>query len=110
MTIDINQYNPDNDYERVWQFLVDIYIPGDSFLNWLPPRWEYMHHHPFIWELDLTQIGIFENSEEIVGVVHPESNSRICHFQIRPGYEYLKPQMFDYFEKTFVVLDIHNQA
>jgi GNAT superfamily N-acetyltransferase len=101
MTIEIKKYNLEQDYERVNQFLIDIYKPGDTFSNWLQPRWEYMHHHPFVWELELTQFGIFEDSGKIVGVVHPENNPGLCHFQIKPGYEYLKPQMLDYFEETF---------
>ena len=101
MKIKIKQYNRDRDYERVWQFLIEIFQPGSELINWLPPRWEYMHHHPFVWELDLTQIGLFEEKGRIVAIVHPESNPGICHFQIRPGYEHLKPRIFDYLEKTF---------
>lgn len=101
MTIKIRRYDGEEDYERISQFLIETYKKGDVFYNWLQPRWEYMHHHPFVWELDLTQIGIFEESGVIVGVVHPENNPGICHFQIKPGFEHLRSRMFDYFEETF---------
>jgi predicted N-acetyltransferase YhbS len=60
-----------------------------------------MHFHPFVWEIDLGKIGIFEENGMIVGVVNLESNERTAYFQIRPGYESIKPLMFDYAEDNF---------
>ena len=97
----IRSYSHKDDYTAVSKFLVEIYQPGDRLRNWLQPRWEYMHYHPFIKELDLTQIGIFEDNHRICGVVHFESQPFQVYFQVRPGYEYLKHSMVEYAEKNF---------
>lgn len=97
----IREYNHGQDYDRVGDFLIETYEPGDYFLNWLQPRWEYMHHHPFIKEVDLTKIGIMEDDGRIVGVVHPESSLREVFLQIRPGYEHIKRDLLDHAEKYY---------
>jgi predicted N-acetyltransferase YhbS len=94
-------YNRKKDYHRVGEFLNETYQHGKKFTNWLQPRWEYMHFHPFVWEIDLGKIGIFEEDGVIVGVVNMESDERTAYFQVRPGYEFIKPLMFDYAEKHF---------
>lgn len=94
-------YNREKDYQRVGEFLNETYQHGKKFVNWLQPRWEYMHFHPFVWEIDLGKIGIFEEDGVIVGVVNMESNERTAFFQVRPGYEFIKPLMFEYAEKHY---------
>jgi predicted N-acetyltransferase YhbS len=95
------KYSKDTDYERVGEFLIETYQPGKKFTNWLQPRWEYMHFHPFVWEIDLGKIGIFEEDGVVVGVVNMESNERTAYFQVRPNYEFIKPLMFEYAEKHY---------
>jgi predicted N-acetyltransferase YhbS len=100
--METKSYNREKDYERVGEFLNETYQhDGKKFTNWLQPRWEYMHFHPFVWEIDLRKIGIFEEDGVIVGVVHMESNERTAYFQVRPDYESIKPLMFDYAEEYF---------
>lgn len=94
----IHPYNREEDFTRVSNFLYDIYKPGDILRNWLQPRWEYMHYHPFIWKLDLTRIGIAEENGQILGVVHFESNHAEVRMEIRPGFEYIKVNLLDYAE------------
>ena len=97
----INSYDHERDFNRVGRFLIETYQPGDTFTNWLQPRWEYMHFLPSIKQLDLSKIGIFEQDDQIIGVVHFESQPFQAYFQIRPGFEQIKPQMFDYAEQHF---------
>lgn len=52
------RYEHESDYSRVGEFLVRTYRTSGSHVNWLQPRWEYMHHHPLIRKLDLGPIGI----------------------------------------------------
>jgi predicted N-acetyltransferase YhbS len=98
---EIKSYHREKDYHRVGEFLNETYLPGKKFINWLQPRWEYMHFHPFVWEIDVGKIGIFEEDGLIVGVVNLESNQRTAYFQVRPGWESIKPLMFDYAEKYY---------
>jgi N-acetylglutamate synthase-like GNAT family acetyltransferase len=97
----IRSYNHKQDYQRVGDFLIEIYQPGEYFLNWLQPRWEYMHYHPNIQEVNLEKFGILEDNGDIVGMVHPEHVERQIYFQVRPGYDHIKPMLFDYAEENF---------
>jgi predicted N-acetyltransferase YhbS len=99
--INIRSYNPNRDHERVGTFLIETYQPGDVFLNWLQPRWEYMHYHSNIDEVDLGTIGLFEEAGEILGVVNIEHAAHQVYFHVRPGIEHVKPLMFDYAQAKF---------
>jgi predicted N-acetyltransferase YhbS len=101
MRIQLRSYVHEKDYDRVNEFLVATYRPGEFFLNWLQPRWEYMHYHPFIKELDLSKIGIAESGGEIVGVVHFEHQEGQVYFQVHPEHVSVKEVLLDYAEKTF---------
>jgi len=97
----IKSYCRETDFDRVGEFLNETYQRGLKLTNWLQPRWEYMHFHPFVWKIDLAKIGIFEEDGLIVGVVNLEDNERTAHFQVRPNYESIKPMMFEYAEQHF---------
>ena len=99
--MNIKPYHHEQDFDRIGDFLVETYQPGDRLSNWLQPRWEYMHFHPLIKETNLEKIGVFEEDGQIVGVVHHEHTERQAYFQVRPGYEHIKTAMFDYAEENF---------
>jgi len=94
-------YHHEQDFDRVGDFLIETYQPGDTIANWLQPRWEYMHFHPQIKETNLEKIGVFEDDGKIAGVVHHEHTERQAYFQVRPGYKHIKKAMFDYAEENF---------
>lgn len=96
----VRQYNHEKDFEAVYQFLAEIYQPGETLKNWLPSRWEYMHFHTFILELNRTKIGIFEEEKQIVAVVHFESNEAEVILEVRPGYDNLKPELLTWAEEN----------
>jgi hypothetical protein len=87
------RYNHDADYERVGEFLVKTYGTGGGHVNWLRPRWEYMHYHPLIWDVDLGCIGLWEADGGIVGVVHPEHFRGSAYIEVDPEYGALKKDM-----------------
>jgi predicted N-acetyltransferase YhbS len=101
MSIQLRAYVQEKDYDRIGDFLIETYRPGPFFLNWLQPRWEYMHYHPFIKDLDLTKIGIAEDDGEIVGIVHFEHQYGQVYFQVHPEFEAAKGILFNYAEETF---------
>ena len=94
MAIQVRPYNPATDYEPASRFFIDVYEPGDRLLNWLQPRWEYMHHHPFIADVPLETIAVFEEDDRIVGLAHPEDKLTFVYFQRRRGYDHILPAMF----------------
>lgn len=93
------RYNHAIDYERVCRFLLRTYRTMGEHINWLQPRWEYMHYHPLIQDVDLNSIGIWEAHNEIVGVVHPEHSMGRAYFELDPEYDTLKEEMLRYAEE-----------
>ncbi len=90
-----------DDYEAVSRFLIEVYEGGDTLLNWMQPRWEYMHAHPLIEKCPLERIAVFEDDGNIVGVAHPEEKPTFVYFQRRPGYDHILPAMFDHADEFF---------
>ena len=92
----LRQYDHAADYERVGRFLVRTYRTTGGHINWLQPRWEYMHYHPLIRGVDLDSIGVWDAHGEIVGAVHPEHEMGTAYFEIDPEYGGLKGEMLTY--------------
>ena len=101
MTVVARTYEHSRDYDAVHRFLIEVYQPGSQLLNWLPPRWEYMHAHPFIANVPLDVILVFEDGGRIVGVAHPEHSLAFNYFQRAPGYDHILPQMFAHADEHF---------
>jgi predicted N-acetyltransferase YhbS len=87
------------DYARIGRFLVRTYRTTGGHINWLQPRWEYMHYHPAVRGVDLNSIGVWEASGEIVGVVHPEHSMGTAYFEIAAAYGALKAAMLRWAEE-----------
>jgi len=95
MLITQRQYEP-TDRERVGEFLIASFQPGNQDGNWLQPAWEVMFSHPNFDEKALEKISIWELTEEIVGVAHYEHVPGEAFFQLDPEYDHLKPVMLVY--------------
>jgi len=107
MTINFRSFKTEIDIDRVSQFLIDTHYnpatPQSGHINWLQARWEYMHFHPLIADVDRTKIGVWEDGGEIVGVAHPEHPGSPVYFEVRPGYESIKAEMLAYYEENIRV-------
>ncbi len=101
MTFRIRPYDRTVDYHRIDRFLVEMYAPGDTFANWLEPRWEYMHWHPLIVGMPIDDFGVVEEAGRIVGIVHFEHTPAFVYAQVRPGHDHVKPAMVDWAEAHF---------
>jgi predicted N-acetyltransferase YhbS len=88
------------DYERVSEFLIAHYQPGNTDGNWLRPTWEYMHFHPLLDGSSLGKIGIWEADGEIVAVAHYEWHLGEAFFELHPHYRHLRTTMLDYAEAS----------
>ena len=104
MRATLRGYDRAADYERVDRFLVKTYSTTGGHINWLQPRWEYMHYHPLVARLDLNSIGVWEARGEIVGIVHPEHSMGTAYFEIDPAYGALKKDMLRYAEEHLSAL------
>lgn len=99
MSINHRQYRNPDDFTLVGDFLIANFQPGNRDGNWLQPTWEYMHSHPYLDESSLEKVRIWEDSGEIVAVVHYESKLGEVFFEVHPSYTQLKPAMLEYAEK-----------
>ncbi len=96
MSVTVRSYKYPDDYELVEEFLIKTYQAEGQYHNWLQPRWEYMHYHPWLDESRLHKIGIWEDAGEIVGVIHYELEMGETYFEIGPYHSYLKKDMLEY--------------
>jgi GNAT superfamily N-acetyltransferase len=93
----IRNYNREEDYERINQFLIDIYKPKSN-IGWVHPKWELMHYHPNTEDEVLSKIGIFEIDGEIVAVVTHDGVLGEAYFLVHPQHIELKPKLIQYAE------------
>jgi GNAT superfamily N-acetyltransferase len=98
MTIRLRPYIHPQDFEPVGSLLNETYLPDGRSLNWRQDRWEYALYHPLCEEASLSRNGIWEDGGRIVAVAHGELRPGGAYFEIRPGYEHLKPEMLRYAE------------
>lgn len=99
MNIQARPYDPNVDYLRVYSFLNETFQPKGTYINWPPPRWEYMHFHPNLNLNNLHEIGVWEDGNRILGVANYEDDLQDVYFQVHPFYPYLLNEMVLYAEK-----------
>jgi len=98
MTLTFRNYQHETDYQRVSDFLITHYRPGNLDGNWLEPAWEYAHFHPLLDSSSLGKFGIWQEDGEIVSVVHYGWYLGEAFFQFHPQYRHLRAEMLDYAE------------
>ena len=92
-----------SDYQRIINFLRDMYNSSSNQHCWLPMRLEYAEHlvNPLYIERGHDSwhnyINIWEERGRIVGIAHPEEESN-AYLQIRPGYRHLEREMITWIE------------
>ena len=98
VSIQMRKYEDPYDYQRVGDFLIEHYQPGNQDGNWIEPAWEYMHGHPGLDRTVLGKIGIWEESGKIVGIAHYEGSLGEAFFQFHPAHRHLREEMLAYAE------------
>jgi ribosomal protein S18 acetylase RimI-like enzyme len=120
----VRTYNPQEDFMKIRDFLIDTFSLYQRPFNWLIDRWNFnryfgipVHsyynvqyfgvptnpHHDLRDELPFWEktVGIWENEDgDIVGVVHSENEEAGEAFiQIHPQYTFLYDEMVTYIEE-----------
>jgi mycothiol synthase len=101
----------DGDYEKIMDFLREIYVQTGKEHCWLPQRWEYAEYNcnPLYiqrgWDDWKKYIRIWEEQDKIVAIAHKETKYEVF-LQIRTGYEFLANEMLKFIEST-VPLEKH---
>ncbi len=100
MTIKFRNYNGQDDYVRIDEFLIEHHQPNNADGNWIEPMWEYMHAHGLLDHSSLGKIRIWEEDAKIVAVAHYEWSLGEAFFQFHPAYKNLKEEMLNYAEQN----------
>lgn len=107
--MNIKKFNKDQDYDRVISFLTNQYKYNKNMVSWLPERFDdlifridTLYHDERGLEKSSDYIYLFEDNNEIVGIVVPDGDSfNSC---IKKGYENIFSQMLDLSEKELLPL------
>lgn len=102
----IKKFNKKEDYERVIQFLTNCYKENKNMVCWLPERFDdllfridTLYHDERGLEKSSDYIYIFEENNEIVGIIVPDGDSfNSC---IKTGYEKIFIEMIELSEKNY---------
>lgn len=122
MTVRFRKYDPEQDFLRIRDFLMETYRAFERPVNWRIERWNYARYFvaPLLGDPDPKEseknirfweetVGVWENAEgEIVGVVNVE-HPALWHpgfgeafFQRHPQYGFLLGEMLDYAEANLI--------
>jgi len=99
MAVPFRPYSHATDYTEVGEFLIRTYSTTGPHINWLQPRWEYMHYHPLVRGVDLSSIGVWEAADQIAGLIHPEHSMGQAYIQIDPDHGELLADMLTHAEQ-----------
>jgi GNAT superfamily N-acetyltransferase len=87
------------DFEKVSQFLINNYLDYSKSGNMQQPWWEYGHTHPSFNYRLAHRFGIWEENDEIIAVACFENDLGDAFFNVKLGYEKMKPEMLAYAEQ-----------
>ncbi|MEN9934806.1 MAG: hypothetical protein RLZZ387_1385 [Chloroflexota bacterium] len=99
MTITTRACTGPADFPAISDFLYTLYRPDNTDGNWFQPIWEYAYTHPWFDDDSVGRIGIWEDNGAIVAVASYELRLGEAFFQVRPGYEHVRPTMLRYAEE-----------
>ena len=105
----IKKFNKEHDYERIIEFLSEQYKTNKNMQCWLPQRFDdlifridTLYHEERGLKKSSDYIYIFEDNNQIVGLILPDGDS--FNSSIKTGYEYIFSQMLDLAEKELIPL------
>ncbi|UCF69792.1 MAG: hypothetical protein JSW49_06190 [candidate division WOR-3 bacterium] len=127
MKVKFRKYEPERDFLRVRDMLVQTFHAFEKPINWTFERWNYARYFaaPMLGAYGETEnttqksldairlwedaVGIWEDeNSEIAAVVCPDEHVPdhpsygLAYFQRRPGYDFLLEEMLDYTEETYI--------
>ena len=96
MAATCRSYDGAADFEAVGRFLVRTCRREGPHVNWLQPRWEYMHYHPLIRGVDVSRTGVWEDGGAIVAVAHPEHEVGTVYVEVDPDRPVAPQALLEY--------------
>lgn len=96
-----------NDYNKVREFLNEVYLLNGNQHSWLMARWEYAEYYvsPLYAAMGSenwisTMRLWFTEDYKLVGIIHSENPNSEVFIQIHPDYRDLEPEMLDWAEEN----------
>jgi len=99
MNITNRRYKLLSDFERVNRFLTDTYNLETLNSYLLPQYFEYDHSKPYFNLFKAHRIGLWEDKNNIVGIVCYEFSLSNCHLVTSHKHRFLLPQLLKWAEK-----------
>jgi len=100
MSIIQRRYRLLNDYNKVTQFLMDVYNTETYNSYLLRPFFEHAHHS-YKFNHKLThRFGLWEDGDKLVGITCYEMNLGECFLSVKNDYNELLPEMVKYAEEN----------
>jgi len=84
-----------NEYMKVWEFVFRYQSGGPAKTPFHWGRWEWMHSLPYLDEKYLDRIFVWEEEQNIVGLLTYESNFGEAFYLIEKGYSLIKEEIMD---------------
>ncbi|MFP4457946.1 MAG: GNAT family N-acetyltransferase [Clostridia bacterium] len=103
------KYNHKIDYEKVNELLYDSF-ELDKNINWVQPRWEYMHYHSIQNPQECIHYGVWYDNDMLIAIVHHELSLGKAYLEIKSGYEHLKEEMIVHAEDNLYVTNEGNKS
>jgi len=88
-------YKP-KEYEAVCHFLIELNKTDKSHINWNWARFEWMTEHPMFDKSKSGSIGLWKDSDKVVGAAIYDMYFGEAFCGVMPGYEALYPEILDY--------------
>lgn len=98
MPVTFRCYRMLTDFDRVHQYLADVYDPKMLNGYLLPQLFEYSHTHAMFNQSLTHRFGIWESDGDLVGFACYDMYPGECFISVRPGYESLLPDIVRYAE------------
>ncbi len=90
------RYYREEDYEAVCDFLIELNRAEKACINWNWARFEWMYEHPEFDKSLIRSIGIWTDSDRVVGAAVYDMYFGEAFCAALPGYEALYPEILDY--------------
>ncbi|MBR0450506.1 MAG: GNAT family N-acetyltransferase [Oscillospiraceae bacterium] len=84
------------DYEAVCEFLIELNRNSKDHINWNWARFEWMYEHPEFDKSSIGFIGLWTDSDRVVGAAIYDMYFGEAFCGVLPGYEELYPEILDY--------------
>lgn len=88
-------------FEMVRAFLLDINRETIINSNFLWPRWEWAKSIMLLFRGSADENGLWFDGDRMVALAANEDSQGSAFFILRPGYEFLKPEMLRYASEAF---------